>query len=290
MTNTEQVGTFSFGTGSISADQTGAFTLLTFNGTQWVFDVGEISSLDKILSQIGDKAASPTEEKPITFWRTTGMKVFEIYLAPAYFRRYDAIDSFSVRHGLIKPPWESSVIIREGGNTIGCVPVREIPTLRRHIRTLTEGAPYPRAVRLVDVVDEQRVERLVRVEHFPLNNRSSKTPLRVEKEFRQEIIKTLNVEATFGVGLDYYIKANLETKFGLSKEERISESVKVTMEAQPDECKEYVVSWKEVIAIGYAIFEVNGTREKVPFNLKSGLIPDVRQETLTPDKDGYLKP
>lgn len=284
MPNAETVGEFNFGCGTISADRTGVFTLaLPLSGTKWQFDVGEISSLDRILLRIEGKTIEPTEEKPEVFWRTNGTRVMEVYLGQACFRRYDFIDSFFINLGLMRIDNQDSVFIREGGTTIGCIPRTEIQILRRHIRVLTENAPYPRAVQLVDVNEEKRNEHLIRIERFPLNNRNSKTSLKVEREFRQEIVKTLNIEASFGIGLDYYIKANLETKYGLAREQRLSESIKVSMEAEPGEHKEYVISWKEVTTIGYAVFDVNGVREKVPFELKSGLIPDVRQEAIAHD-------
>lgn len=277
MTGTEDiVGKFGFGTGNISASRDGEFVLVLFNGTQWQFDVGEISALDKILSRIENKEVEPTEENSQVFWRTNGSKVIEVFLGRAYFH------SLSFWHWLEieKPNYVDAICIREGGTKIGFLPVTEVPILRRHIRILTEDAPYPRAVRLVDVVEEYRQERLVRLERYPLNNRDSKSPIRVEKEFCQEIIKSVEIDASFGIGIDYYIRTNIESRFGLTREQRISESVKVTMEAEPGEHKEYIISWKEVISVGFALFDVNGVREKVPFRLKSGLIPVIRQEIV----------
>ena len=280
MSNIEQVvGEFSFGTGKISADRTGILTLYLYGGARWSFDVGEISSLDRILLKIEGKKAEPTEDKPEIFWRTNGSKIIEVFLGKALFRELDIFESL----GLSTPTSIESVVIREGGSVIGRLPISEISTLRRHIRILTDGAPYPKAVTLIDVVEEKRKESLIRVERYPLNNRNSGTPLRVEREFSQEIIKAISIDASFGAGLDYYVKLNLETKFGLTREQKASESVKVSMEAEPGVHKEYLVNWKETTITGYAVFDVNGIREKVPFNLKSGLIPEVRQEIIARD-------
>ena len=120
--------------------------------------------------------------------------------------------------------------------------------LRRYIRVLTEGAPYPRGVRLLDVVEEEIEEQLFRTERFPLNNRNSRTPLRLEREFSQEIIRTLDIGASFGVGVDYYVTVNLEARLGLKTEKRVRESVKVAMETEPGEQKEYVIIWREVVS------------------------------------------
>jgi len=72
----------------------------------------------------------------------------------------------------------------------------------------------------------------------------------------------------------------ISTLISFLREQRISESVKVTMTAEPGEYKEYLISWKEVISVGFALFDVNGVREKVPFRLKSGLIPVIQQKII----------
>jgi len=280
MNNASIVGEFQFGTGKIYADHTGKFSLHFWNNTLWTFDVGEISILDQILEGVVSKTIQPTYEQPHVFWRTNGKKVVEVYLTRASFRKNSMGDLLLIRLKLIKEKYRDSLCIREGGTFYGYILLSEIPTLRRYIKTLTEGAPYPRAVKFVEVVEESKAERLIRIDRFPIDNRNSKTSLKIEKEFRQELIKSLNVEAKFGVGVDYYIKVNLETKLGLTTEERISESIKVSMEAEPGEMKEYIITWKEVVSIGTALFEVNDIRQKVPFILKSGLLPEVRQDTF----------
>jgi len=247
-----------------------------YNGAEWQFDVGEMGSLDGVLLRIEGRTIEPTEEKPEVFWRTNGSKVIEVFLGKAYFHSLGVLQQLEIT----SPEYEEAIVIREGGSAVGYIPRRELTLLRRHIRILTEGAPYPRAVRLLDVVEEKHKERLIRVERFPLNNRDSKSPLRLEREFSQEMVKTIDIEASFGTGIDYYVQVNLETKFGLAREQRITESVKVSMEAEPGEHKEYIVTWKEVTVAGFGIFEINGVREKVPFNLKSSLIPDIRQEVI----------
>jgi len=284
MGNSDKVGTFSFGTGTISANKEGIFSIVFFNQIAWQFDIGEISSLDSILSKIENKLAEPTEVSPLTFWSTNGNNVIEVYLGKATFEKPDFFNDIAYSLGLMTRTSYDSVIIRSGGATTSYLPVGEISWFRRNVKVLTEGAPYPRAVKLVDIVDESHVEKLLRVEKFPLNNRNSRSPMRIEREFSQEITKTISIDTSFGVGIDYYIKVNLEGKFGLTKEHKISERVQVSMEAEPGEHKEYVITWKEVTTSGYAVFEVNNDKQRVPFHLTSGLIPDIRQETIAHDK------
>lgn len=283
MSNSEKVGEFSFGTGTISATRDGAFTIVFFNKTVWQFDVGEISALDKILAQIESKLAEPIIESPATFWSTNGNKVIEVYLGHDSFQNYDFLEQVALELELIKRSFQSAVIIRYGGVVTSSFPVNEISWLRRNIKVLTEGAPYPRAVRLLDVVEETHTEQLIRVERFPLNNRNSSSPMRVEREFSQETSKTISVETNFGTGIDYYIKVNFEVKFGLTKEHKLSERVQVSMQAEPGEHKEYIITWKEVTTNGYGVFEVNNEKQKVPFSITSGLIPDIRQELIARD-------
>lgn len=283
MSDSDQVGSFSFGTGTVSATRDGTFTIVFFNGVAWKFDVGEISALDSIVAKIENKSAEPTIESPATFWRTNGKKVIEVYLGQDSFERTDFFTQVALGLGLTHPYSQNAVIIRSGGTVTSSMPVKEISWLRRNVKVLTEGAPYPRAVRLLDIVEEGHSERLVRVERFPLNNRNSSSPMRVEREFSQETIRTVGLEASLGTGIDYYIKVNLEAKFGLTEERRLSERVKVTMEAMPGEHKEYVIAWKEVTTNGYGVFEVNNEKQKVPFSLTSGLVPDIRQEFIACD-------
>lgn len=283
MSNSDKVGEFGFGTGTISATRDGTFTLVFFNKSIWQFDVGEISALDSILARIESKLTEPSIESPATFWLTSGSKVVEVYLGQDSFENFDFFGQVGLGLGLIERRFQNAVIIRSGGVVASSFPVNEISWLRRNIKVLTEGAPYPRAVRLLDVVEEGRSERLIRVERFPLNNRNSSSPMRVEREFSQEAVKTVSVDTSFGTGIDYYIKVNFEAKFGLTKEHKLSERVQVSMEAEPGEHKEYVIAWKEVTTNGYGVFEVNNEKQKVPFNLTSGLIPDIRQELIARD-------
>lgn len=265
MRNSDNVGTFSFGTGTISASKEGVFSVTFFNQITWKFDVGEISALDIVLSKIEDKLAEPTEANPLTFWSTNGNNVIEAYLGKAIFERSDFFKDLMWEFGLISRKIHESVVIRFAGTTTSYLPVNEISWVRRNIRVLTEGAPYPRAVKLVDIVDETQSEKLLRVERFPLNNRNSRSIMRIEKEFSQDITKTVSIDASFGMGIDYYVKVNLEGKFGLTREHKISERVQVTMEAEPGEHKEYIITWKEITTSGYAVFEVNGNKQRIPF-------------------------
>ena len=257
MGTSDNVGTFSFGTGSISANKEGIFTIVFFNQITWLFDVGEISALDNILSRIENKLVEPTEASPITFWSTNGKNVIEVYLGKANFEQSDFFKDIACELGFMSRTSQDSVVIRSGGTTTSYLPVNEISWFRRNVKVLTEGAPYPRAVKLADIVEEGHTERLLRIEKFPLNNRNSKSPMRIEREFSQEITKAVNVDVSFGIGIDYYIKVNLGGKFGLTKEHKISERVQVSMEAEPGEHKEYVIAWKEITTSGYAVFEVN---------------------------------
>lgn len=262
MNNKEPVGKFQFGGNSIESDKTGAFSFNFAAGAKWDFDLGEITRFSEIIRRIHEEQIKPTEQEPETFWRTNGTKVLEIWTT---FGNYNRIH------------------IREGGKKEAYFWIEEIPEALRFLRILTEGAPYHRIARLLDVIEKQRDEILLRIETFPLNNRKSKNTIKVEKEFTQEMIRTINVEASFGIGLDYWIATNLEARFGLTKEQRISERVTVSMEASPGEHIEYQILWKEVVVAGDAIFEINGIKEKVPFKLKSNLIPDIRHELIARD-------
>lgn len=262
MISQEIVGKFTFGGNTIEADKTGTFKINFSTGGDWYFDLGEITLLAQIVRRITSGQIKPTEKEPEVFWRTNGSKVIEVWYTSGDIER---------------------IHLREGGTKKAYFWVSEADQFLRHLRVLTEGAPYHRIARLLDVVEKQKEESLIRVERFPLNNRHSKTPMKIEKEFTQEIIKSIDVETTFGIGLDYWIAVSLETRFGLTREQRISETVKVSMEAAPGEHIEYLISWKEVTTSGDAIFEINGVREKVPFRLKSGLIPEVRYEVIARD-------
>ena len=263
MTLQEIVGKFKFGGNVIEADRTGAFKVHFSTGGDWFFDLGEITLLSQIVRRIASGRAKPTEEEPEVFWRTNGSKVIEVWHSSG-----DFIER---------------IHLREGGTKEAYFWVSEANQFLRHLRVLTEGAPYHRVARLLDVVEKQREENLIRVERFPINNRHSRTPIKIEKEFAQEIIKSISVETTFGIGLDYWIAVNLETHSGLTREQRISETIKVSMEAGPGEYVEYLISWKEVITSGTAIFEIGGVKESVPFRLKSGLTPEVRYELIARD-------
>lgn len=258
----EPVGRFKFGDNTVEADKTGVFKIHFSTGGDWYFDLGEITLLSQIVLRIASGQITPSEEEPEVFWRTNGAKVIEVWYTSEYIKR---------------------IHLREGGTKEAYFWVSEAEQFLRHLGVLTEGAPYHRIARLLEIVEKEKEERLIRVERFPLNNRQSKTPMKIEKEFTQEIIKSISVETTFGIGLDYWIAVNLETRFGLTHEQRISEAVKVSMEATPGEHIEYLISWKEVTTSGDAIFEINGVKEKIPFKLKSGLIPEVRYELVARD-------
>ncbi|RLA94209.1 MAG: hypothetical protein DRG83_20015 [Deltaproteobacteria bacterium] len=262
MSNQEPVGKFKFGGNSIEADPTGAFTLSFVNGGIWKFDLGEITRFADIIRRIEAGEIKPTEEEPEVFWRTNGTKVIEVWATFG--------DTSRIR-------------LREGGTNKAYFWISEIPQLLRHLRILTQGAPYHRIARLIEIVEKKREENLLRIDRFPLNNRGSQNPVKVEREFTQETIRTLDVETSFGIGLDYWIAINLEAKFGLTEEQRISESVKVSMEASPGEHIEYRITWKEVTTVGDAIFEISGVKERVPFRLKSSLVPEVSHEVIARD-------
>jgi len=266
MSHLQPVGKFKFGWNTIEADITGTFTMTLFNGGEWKFDVGEINRIERIIQRVSSGHSKPTEEHPVAFWRTSGSKVIEVYLRKGF--------------------WSNDfkyIVLREGGTRKGYFWISEASLLLRHLGTLIKEAPYHRAVQLLDVVEEEREEKLILAERFPLDNRQSQTPLRVEKEFTKEIIKTVNVEASLGIGVDYYIQASIESRFGLAKEQRISETIKITMEAKPGVHKEYIINWTEITTRGYAILEVSGVRERIPFRLKSGLVPSIHQRMVVQD-------
>lgn len=275
MTDQEPVGKFKFGSNTIEADQKGTFRIHFSGGITWELDLGEITRFSDVIRRIEAGEIKPTEEEPEVFWRTNGKKVIEIWVTFG--------DSFDKFIGGFFDIDVNHIHIREGGNRTAHFWVREVPELLRHIRVLTQGAPYHRIARLVDIVENRREENLLRIERFPLNNRGSKNAVKIEKEFTQETIRTIDIETSFGIGIDYWIATNLETRFGLAKEQRISETVKVSMEASPGEHIEYCIVWKEVTVIGEAIFEISGIREKIPFKLKSSLVPEVRQELIARD-------
>lgn len=262
MNNKEPVGKFEFGGNSIESDKTGAFAFNFSTGGKWIFDLGEITRFSEIIRQIHSEQAKPTLEEPEIFWRTNGAKVVEVWASFGAFNR---------------------IHIREGGKKEAYFWIQEVPELLRHLKILTEGAPYHRIAHLLDIIEKQRDETLLRVERFPLNNRKSKNAIKVEKEFAQEMIRTISIDASFGIGLDYWITSSLETRFGLVKEQKVSEKVKVSMEASPGEHIEYQILWKEVTVVGEAIFDINGVKERIPFRLKSNLIPDVRHEVIARD-------
>jgi hypothetical protein len=254
MTSNEPVGLFKFGGNEISADSTGKFTIKLVNGGEWFLDVDEIGRLDKILAEFEQGVKERIER---VFWRTNGAKVIQV-----------AADS-------------SKVYLVEGGTKSGYFYLGEVPPLRQNIRILTtDGAPYGRSIRLLNVVEENRVEEIVTIQEVPLNNRNSKSPLVVEREFTREAARSVNIETSFGIGFDYYIFLNLERHFSVKREDKITERVMVRMEAQPGEVKIYTIIWKEVWRTGYAEFDLGARREKVPFRLKSGLEPEIKQETL----------
>lgn len=251
----EPVGVFTFGSNEVFADKTGKFTIKLYNGGEWIFDIGEISRLDEMLAEFEGGVKEPQER---LYWRTNGSKVVQVLA-----------DS-------------SKVFLVEGGKRKGHFLINEIPFLRKNIRILTsEGAPYDRSVRLLNVVEGGRLEEIVTIQQVPLNNRNSNSPLIVEREFIREATKSLGVETSFGVGYDYYISLNLERRFGIKQEEKISERIMVRMEAQPGEFKIYTIVWKEVWITGHAEFDLSDRREKVIFRVKSGLEPEIKQEILT---------
>lgn len=263
MSNQEPVGKFKFGGNSVEADTEGTFLIRFENGGNWELDLGEITRFADIVRRIEAAEIRPTKQEPEVFWRTNGKKVIEVWATP---------DDFVKR-----------VRAREGGTRTAYFWIPEVPKFLRHLRILTQGAPYHRIARLLDIIENQREEVLLRIERFPLNNRGSKNSIKIEKEFAQETIRTIDVETSFGIGLDYWIAVNLETRFGLSREQRIAETIKVSMEASPGEHIEYCIVWKEVIVIGEAIFEISGVKERIPFRLKSGLIPEVEHELIARD-------
>lgn len=256
MSNNESVGKFGFGSNSITANQTGTFTIKLANGGEWLFDLGEISKLDEILAEFG-KIKKGNHER--IFWRTNGTKIIQV----------------TIKDG------SKYIRLVEGGTLKGYFWRSEIPELRRNIQLLTsEGAPYGRSIQLINVIEEDRVEEIVTIQQVPLNNRNSNSPLIVEREFTRETAKSINVETSFGIGFDYYVLLNLETHFSVKQEDKITERIMVRMEARPGEFKIYRITWKEVWIAGKAEFELGDRREKVPFRLKSGLEPDIKQEII----------
>jgi hypothetical protein len=254
MNSNEPVGLFKFGGNEISADPTGKFIIKLVNGGEWFFDVDEISKLDEILSEFEKGVKERIEH---IFWRTNGTKVIQI-----------SADT-------------SNVYLVEGGTKSGYFKLGEITFLRHNIRILTtDGAPYGRSIRLLGVIEENRVEEVVTIQEVPLNNRNSKSSLIVEREFTREAVKSVNIETSFGVGFDYYITLNLERHFSVKHEDKIIDRVMVRMESKPGEVKIYTIIWKEVWRTGYAEFDLGSRREKVPFRLKSGLEPEIKQETF----------
>jgi hypothetical protein len=133
---------------------------------------------------------------------------------------------------------------------------------------------------LLNVIEYGRVEEVVTIQEIPLNNRNSKSSLIVEREFTREASKSVNTETSFGIGFDYYTSLNLERHFSVKRDDKITERIMVRMEAQPGEVKIYTIIWKEVWRTGYAEFDLGTRREKVVFRLKSGLEPEIKQETL----------
>jgi hypothetical protein len=133
----EPVGVFKFGGNRIQADQTGKFTVKLTNGGEWFFDIDEISKMDKILSQF---EGGVEERQERVFWRTNGSKVIQV-----------------AAEG-------SNVYWSEGGTRSGYFYIKEIPLLRQNIRILaSEDAPYGRSIRLLNVVEEGRVEDVLDV-------------------------------------------------------------------------------------------------------------------------------
>lgn len=254
MTLTEPVGLFKFGGNEISADSTGKFTVKLVNGGEWFFDVNEIARLDEFLAEFEQGVNEQTER---VFWRTNGTKVIQV--------ASDASKEYMV----------------EGGTKSGYFYLNEVPSLRKNIRVLTtDGAPYGRSIRLLNVVEEDRVEEVVMIQEVPLNNRNSKSPLVVEREFIREASRSVSIETSFGIGFDYYIFLNLERHFSVKHQDKLTERIMVRMEALPGEVKIYTIIWKEVWRTGYAEFALGARRENIPFRLKSDLEPEIKQETL----------
>lgn len=255
----ETVGEFKFGGNTIKANRAGEFTIELVHGGEWVFDLGEISKLNSILSEFVSITKGKHER---TFWRTNGSKIIRLLI------RDDSLSYI--------------VFLSEGGTRDGYFWRSEIPELLNNIRILTsEGAPYGRPILMLNVIKESRQEELVTQQQIPLNNVNSNSPLVIEREFTRESTKTVTSEVSFGVGIDYYISVNLETHFGINREDKISERIMVRMEAEPGEHKIYTITWKEVWIIGHAEFDMGDRREKVRFRLKSGLEPNIKQEVLT---------
>lgn len=255
----EPLAILKFGGNSIQADRTGSFVLKLVNGGEWKFDLGEIGKLDTILSEFTSQKDGVHEK---VFWRTNGAKIIQVRL---------------------RGDWSPKVVyLVEGGTREGYFHHGEIPQLRYNIQILTsEGAPYGRPIRLLDVVEESRQEDLVTQQQVPLNNRNSNSALVIEREFSREVKKTIQTETSFGIGIDYYISLNLETRYGVTQEDNISERIMVKMEAQPGEYKIYTITWKEVWIKGHAVFEMGDSRhQKIPFRLKSGLEPHITQEII----------
>jgi len=258
MSENKAVAQFKFGGNTIEADQTGKFTIHLVNGGEWLFDLGEIGELDAILAEFEQIKKGEHER---VFWRTNGSKIIQLRIQ----------DDSSPQH----------VHLVEGGTRKAYFRRNEIPILRKNIRILTsEGAPYGRSIRVLDVVEEDRVEEIITIQQVPLNNRNSNSPLVVEREFTREAKKVVDSEISFRTGFDYYVSLNLERHFGIRQEEKIAERIMVRMEAQPGEFKIYTIVWKEVWITGTAEFELGKRREKVPFRLKSGLEPEIRQEIV----------
>jgi hypothetical protein len=265
VTLNEPIGEFKFGTNSIKADRTGRFTLHLTSGRDWIFDLGELTYLDAILAEFETIKKGRHER---SFWRTNGSKIVQVIIS------YKFSDT-----SIFFDPY---VFLVEGGTHTGRFYVREINGLRKGIHLLTsEGAPYGRSIRLLDVIEEDRYEELVAQTKVPLNNRNSNSPLIMEREYIREAKKVIHTETSFGVGFDYYIALNLETRYGVNREDKISERVMLRMEAQPGEHKAYTIIWKEVWITGYGVFDMGNNRnEKIRFRLKSGLEADIRQERL----------
>jgi hypothetical protein len=254
MPTNDQVGIFPFGGNQVSADQAGKFTIKLSNGGEWFFDIDEIGRLDAILAEFEHGVKEKVER---TFWRTNGSKVIQV-----------------VAEG-------SAVSLIEGGNKTGYFRINEIPSFRNNIRVLTtDGAPYGRSIRLLGVTEESRVEEVVTIQQVPLNNRNSNSPLIVEREFIREATRSVISGVNYGIGFDYYIALNLERSFGIKREDKLTERIMVRMEAQPGEVKIYSITWKEVWITGHAEFDLGVRREKIPFRLKSGLEPEIKQEII----------
>ncbi|MCB2178768.1 hypothetical protein KQH61_05085 [bacterium] len=251
------VGEFYFGESTISASVTGEFTVNFYHGGEWKFDVGEIQKLDSILEDIHNDQKNFEDH---IFWRTNGSKIIQVF-------RQDDFFSISIR-------------VIEGGTKKAHFRNSELAMLRDRIAKLTsKGAPYGNSVKLLEIIEESRLEELVTSQRIPLNNSNSNTPLIIEKEFSRETRKEVQVDFSFGIGLDYYITLGLESHFGVKQEDVLTERITVRMEANPKENKIYTIHWKEVWIAGYAVFDVDGrSTEKIPFRLKSGLEPEINQE------------